>query len=262
MRECNNILSIGVSCRSDDTSKERGRQFLHGCPCLPGDNRIQTGLRIDPEVLVMAGTKNLSRDNTPIWRSANDIVMTAGWNGRIPPTHIVQLIGILPCYTCQCNRVGQRDSNQPYPSGKIEDMYEIRNDASSLKEWFISKTPYNLKCPDPSLVQEVVFSTVLMMGTGHAGTPAGGPDGTWIQAQSADVTGITPSGITRSDTLCANDPWRAHVQPLPVPAGQPASFAPMNRATTPFGIPQGAWSNNGLQARLQSIRMDPQLYQA
>eukprot|EP00959_Pyramimonas_sp_CCMP1952_P117513 2456560-Pyramimonas_sp.AAC.1 len=68
----------------------------------------------------------------------------------------------------------------------------------------------------------------------HAGGPAGGSDRSWLQAQNADVTGISSSGITPSDTLCVNDPWRAHVQQLPVPAGQPASFAPMSRATTPF----------------------------
>eukprot|EP00959_Pyramimonas_sp_CCMP1952_P165320 3455854-Pyramimonas_sp.AAC.1 len=72
------------------------------------------------------------------------------------------------------------------------------------------------------------------MDAHHAGAPTGGSDGSWIQAQSADVTGITPSGITPSDTSYANDPWRAHVQQLPVPVGQPASFALMSRATTPF----------------------------
>eukprot|EP00959_Pyramimonas_sp_CCMP1952_P443558 9285932-Pyramimonas_sp.AAC.1 len=36
------IFSIGLSCRADDTSKKKGRQFVRGCPCLPGDNRIQT----------------------------------------------------------------------------------------------------------------------------------------------------------------------------------------------------------------------------
>eukprot|EP00959_Pyramimonas_sp_CCMP1952_P454613 9470176-Pyramimonas_sp.AAC.1 len=36
----------------------------------------------------------------------------------------------------------------------------------------------------------------------------------------------------------------------------------MSRATTPFGAPQSAGSTNRLQARLQSVRMDPQLYQA
>eukprot|EP00959_Pyramimonas_sp_CCMP1952_P072663 1518279-Pyramimonas_sp.AAC.1 len=29
------ILSIGLSCRSDDATKKRGRQFIHGCPYLP-----------------------------------------------------------------------------------------------------------------------------------------------------------------------------------------------------------------------------------
>eukprot|EP00959_Pyramimonas_sp_CCMP1952_P114453 2393097-Pyramimonas_sp.AAC.1 len=36
----------------------------------------------------------------------------------------------------------------------------------------------------------------------------------------------------------------------------------MSRATTPFGTPQSAGSTNSLQARPQSSRMDPQLYQA
>eukprot|EP00959_Pyramimonas_sp_CCMP1952_P354755 7430980-Pyramimonas_sp.AAC.1 len=97
-------------------------------------------------------------------------------------------------------------------------MYEIRNDASFFRDWFVPKTPYNLKCPDPPPVREVAFSTVLMMDACHAVAPAGGSDGSWIQAQSADVTGITPSGNTPSDTLYANDPWRDHVQQLPVPA--------------------------------------------
>eukprot|EP00959_Pyramimonas_sp_CCMP1952_P352705 7389790-Pyramimonas_sp.AAC.1 len=100
------------------------------------------------------------------------------------------------------------------------------------------------------------------MNACHAGTPSGGSDGSWIQAQSADGAGITPSGITPTDTLYANDPWRSQVQQLPVPAGQPSSFAPMGRATTPFGTPQSTLSTNSLQARLQSIRADPQLYQA
>eukprot|EP00959_Pyramimonas_sp_CCMP1952_P361643 7573930-Pyramimonas_sp.AAC.1 len=63
--------------------------------------------------------------------------------------------------------------------------------------------------------------------------------------------GITPSGITPTGTLYTNDPWRAQVQQLPVPAGQPALFAPMRRAATPSGTPQSAGSTNSLQARLQ-----------
>eukprot|EP00959_Pyramimonas_sp_CCMP1952_P149283 3123554-Pyramimonas_sp.AAC.1 len=48
-----NILHVGLSCRADDTINERARQFIHGCSYLPGDNRIQSGLRVDSEVLVM-----------------------------------------------------------------------------------------------------------------------------------------------------------------------------------------------------------------
>eukprot|EP00959_Pyramimonas_sp_CCMP1952_P420902 8817215-Pyramimonas_sp.AAC.1 len=53
--------------------------------------------------------------------------------------------------------------------------FAIRND----------DTPYNLKCPEPL---PVVFSKVFMMNACHAGAPAGRSDGSWIQAQSADVT--------------------------------------------------------------------------
>eukprot|EP00959_Pyramimonas_sp_CCMP1952_P086419 1807545-Pyramimonas_sp.AAC.1 len=98
-----------------------------------------------------------------------------------------------------------RGDNQPFPSVRIHGMYD---DASSSK--IFPGTPCNLKCPDPPLVQGVAFSTAPMMDACHAGAPAGGSDGSWKQAQSGDVTGSTPT-----DTLCANDPWRAHVQQLP-----------------------------------------------
>eukprot|EP00959_Pyramimonas_sp_CCMP1952_P355999 7455749-Pyramimonas_sp.AAC.1 len=174
-----NTVSIGLSCRADDTSNTRGRQFVHGSPCLPGDNRILSGWRVDSEALIMGSLKNLVRDNIPMWLSANDVVMAAGQNGRIPPTHIVQVMGILPSPGCQFNRVGQ--------SGKIEDMYEIRNDASSSRNWFFPNTPYKLKCSDPPPFQEVAFSGVFMIDAYHAGAPAGGSDGSWMQTQGADV---------------------------------------------------------------------------
>eukprot|EP00959_Pyramimonas_sp_CCMP1952_P204434 4275223-Pyramimonas_sp.AAC.1 len=81
-------------------SRKRGRQFVHAWPYLPGDSRIQSGLRVDSEVLCVVCWKNLLRNSVPIWRSANDIITSAGRIGSIPPTHIVQLIGILPNYQC------------------------------------------------------------------------------------------------------------------------------------------------------------------
>eukprot|EP00959_Pyramimonas_sp_CCMP1952_P110811 2318503-Pyramimonas_sp.AAC.1 len=91
-----NLLSVGLSCRADDAIKKRGRQCVRGCPCPRGDSRVQSCFRMDSEVLVMASLKNMILDNLPAWRSANGIAMTAGRHGRAPPTHIVQLIGILP----------------------------------------------------------------------------------------------------------------------------------------------------------------------
>eukprot|EP00959_Pyramimonas_sp_CCMP1952_P134630 2817527-Pyramimonas_sp.AAC.1 len=42
------ILSMGLACRSDDASKQRGRQFVRGCPYLPGANRIQSACALIP----------------------------------------------------------------------------------------------------------------------------------------------------------------------------------------------------------------------
>eukprot|EP00959_Pyramimonas_sp_CCMP1952_P077223 1614207-Pyramimonas_sp.AAC.1 len=95
-----NILRIWPSCRADDAIERKGRQFVHACSYLLGDNKIQSGLRVDSEVLIMVSLKNLFRDNMAIWRSANDMIMSAGRNGRIPPTHIAQLIGVLPNDKC------------------------------------------------------------------------------------------------------------------------------------------------------------------
>eukprot|EP00959_Pyramimonas_sp_CCMP1952_P173232 3619799-Pyramimonas_sp.AAC.1 len=87
-------------------------------------------------------------------------------------------------------------------------------------------------------------SAFTMQEAYQAGTPAGGSDGSWIQAQSADLSGMTTSnGITPNDGLYVKDPWRAPAQQMPALAGQLAPFAPMSRATTPFGT-QSAGSTN------------------
>eukprot|EP00959_Pyramimonas_sp_CCMP1952_P308260 6451146-Pyramimonas_sp.AAC.1 len=55
----------------------------------------------------------------------------------------------------------------------------------------------------------------IMQEAYEAGAPAGGSDGSWIQAQSADLSGMTSNGVTPNDGLFANDPWRAQARPLP-----------------------------------------------
>eukprot|EP00959_Pyramimonas_sp_CCMP1952_P458615 9476914-Pyramimonas_sp.AAC.1 len=69
--------------------------------------------------------------------------MSAGRNGRIPLTHIVQFIGILPNDKCRYNRMGHAWTNplclwgndQKYRRSdlSIDDMYEFQDDSSSLK---------------------------------------------------------------------------------------------------------------------------------
>eukprot|EP00959_Pyramimonas_sp_CCMP1952_P396932 8316788-Pyramimonas_sp.AAC.1 len=72
----------------------------------------------------------------------------------------------------------------------------------------------------------------------QARAPAGGSDGSWIQAHSADLSGMTSSGAAPNDGFYASDPWRNQAQQLPAPARQPAAFAPMSRTTTQLGTPQ------------------------
>eukprot|EP00959_Pyramimonas_sp_CCMP1952_P059685 1246618-Pyramimonas_sp.AAC.1 len=60
--------------------------------------------------------------------------------------------------------------------------------------------PYNLKAPASTPARQVEHATVsTMQETYQAGTAAGGSDRSWIQAQSADLSGMTFSGITTTD---------------------------------------------------------------
>eukprot|EP00959_Pyramimonas_sp_CCMP1952_P321422 6726024-Pyramimonas_sp.AAC.2 len=96
---------------------------------------------VDPTVSSMASLKCFLRDHMAIWRSANDIIMTAGRKGIPPPTHIVQLIGILPnTNQCRYHRVGHAWVNPLYMwdnerrnrrDATLDDLCEIPNDASS-----------------------------------------------------------------------------------------------------------------------------------
>eukprot|EP00959_Pyramimonas_sp_CCMP1952_P468915 9494043-Pyramimonas_sp.AAC.1 len=82
--------------------------MIHGCPYLPGDKRIQLGLRADNEVMALVGPENLIRDVCPVWRSAVDIIMTSGVQGRIAVSSLVQVSGVKRSGgECRCDRVGQ-----------------------------------------------------------------------------------------------------------------------------------------------------------
>eukprot|EP00959_Pyramimonas_sp_CCMP1952_P057932 1209284-Pyramimonas_sp.AAC.1 len=60
------------------------------------------------EVLKPVSLKNLICANIPVWRSASDIVLTSGYNVRIPVSSLVQLLGIKRNMDqCLHGRVGQ-----------------------------------------------------------------------------------------------------------------------------------------------------------
>eukprot|EP00959_Pyramimonas_sp_CCMP1952_P427426 8951763-Pyramimonas_sp.AAC.1 len=58
--------------------------MIQGCPYLPGDKRIQSGLRTDAEVLILVGLGNLIRYS----------ILTSGVKGRIAVSSLVRLIGV------------------------------------------------------------------------------------------------------------------------------------------------------------------------
>ena len=289
------ILEVGLSCLGEDNPKGKsGRQFIHGCPYLPGDDRIQSGLRPDSEVILMISVSQLVRDKIPVWRSANDIVMTKGQQGRIPVGYIIQMIGIKHNAKYRHDRTGQvwgwakdkQEAMQEDGRGSIDGQtvskmeYEVAGDPTTLlplynSGWFTPVTPYNLKMQRPAVLPAPPTAgnpasrqeTVLMINDMSAGQPAMGSDGSWIHA--TDMTDLSMP-TTNGDNLYAADPWRQAAaslgQPTPEPAGQPAAYHPgsggRSGATTPFGTPGShasvaAPSQNSLYERIHNMRMDP-----
>ena len=92
----NSVLRKGLSCRGEDSPDphKRGRQFVHGCPYLPGDKRILSGIRPDSDCIIFVSLKSLLQQGHRVWRSANDIILTSGFCGRIHPRCIMQITGL------------------------------------------------------------------------------------------------------------------------------------------------------------------------
>ena len=207
------ILDVGLSCLGHDNPKNKdGRQFIHGCPYLPGDDRIHSGLRPDSEVILMISLSTLIRDGYKVWRSANDIVMTSGAQGRIPVDSIIQMIGVKHHPDCKYDRTGQIwgwPKHKPHVTSGDEVRgnshwaaisqwkYEVANDATTLmatennKGWFRLENPFNLKLPATQVQHEMV----LMINELSAGQPASGSDGSWIHATCmTDMSGFASNG--------------------------------------------------------------------
>eukprot|EP00959_Pyramimonas_sp_CCMP1952_P315560 6604546-Pyramimonas_sp.AAC.1 len=82
--------------------------------------------------------------------------------------------------------------------------------------WIVPGTPCNLKVPVSTPASVVEHASVFMMQEAYqAGAPAGGSDGSWIQAQRADLSDMTSSGVAPHDGLYASDPWRGQARQLP-----------------------------------------------
>eukprot|EP00959_Pyramimonas_sp_CCMP1952_P018786 397054-Pyramimonas_sp.AAC.1 len=105
----------------------------------------------------MVSFKNLRCDNIPIWCSANDVIVTSGRNGRNPPNHSGQLIGIL-LKTIQCRRdrgglvwlnalciEDNQRGNLHANTYLAQSYYHVPYDASALNNWMIPQTHHNLK---------------------------------------------------------------------------------------------------------------------
>eukprot|EP00959_Pyramimonas_sp_CCMP1952_P101506 2123484-Pyramimonas_sp.AAC.1 len=176
--------------------------MIRGCPCFPGEWRIQSGLRMESEVLILVSLRNLLRDDILAWRSANDIIMAAGIRGRISPGHMVQFVGIEPnSVQCKYGRVGQAwvDELHLKTTSWATCMFPLLCQRMTMR-WIVLRTPRDLKVPVSTPAAEVEHASVsTMQEVLPAGAPAGGSDGSWIQAQSADLSGMTSCGVTLND---------------------------------------------------------------
>ena len=138
------ILRVGLSCLGHDNPKNKdGRQFIHGCPYLPGDDRIQSGLRQESEVILMISVSQLIRDHVKVWRSANDIVMTSGINGRRPVSYIMQMIGVKHDPKYKYDRTGEiwcwtQNKNE---ETRDDDRCDIHGQAISKWEYEVENDP-------------------------------------------------------------------------------------------------------------------------
>ena len=153
----------------------------------------------------MISVSQLIRDHVKVWRSANDIVMTSGMNGRIPVSYIMQMIGVkhdpkykydrageIWCWTQNNNEVKRENERCNIDGPAISTWeYEVQNDPTTLlpgynQGWFVPKNPYNLEMPDDAGKPAPRHETILMMQEVPAGQPASVSDGSWIHA-----TGMT-----------------------------------------------------------------------
>eukprot|EP00959_Pyramimonas_sp_CCMP1952_P265474 5551104-Pyramimonas_sp.AAC.1 len=120
---------------------------------------------------------------------------------------------------CTCVRVWQVWVNDLYSDTQTQrgrrpkfhcapmEWREKPFDPSTLTELIVPDTPFNLRVPTlTSPTAEVHHASIFMIREANqAGAPADGSDGSWIQAQSAEASGTTSSGVAPNDGLYAND---------------------------------------------------------
>ena len=123
----------GLSCLARDNGKKphHGRQVVHGCPFLPGDPRIKSGMRPDSELLLFISIPVLLQHGVPVWRSANDIVLIPGHEDIIYPRYIIQLAATKGPRADRCSLDLAPNGRLSAPRHCIQTSY-IRN-ASSQK---------------------------------------------------------------------------------------------------------------------------------
>ena len=61
------------------------RKRVHFSPCEPGSKQRISGMRGDCEVAVYVDLRAALRDGVPFFVSANEVILSPGVNGAVPP---------------------------------------------------------------------------------------------------------------------------------------------------------------------------------
>merc|ERR1712106_76958 len=64
------------------------RKHVHFTPYAPGDGRVISGMRYNCEVAIFIDLRRALQDGVPFFRSTNNVILSPGMNGTIPPTYI------------------------------------------------------------------------------------------------------------------------------------------------------------------------------
>lgn len=71
-----------------DGLKRMSRSMIHFAPGLPGDKEVISGMRGSCDCYVFVDVKKAMADGMKFWKSDNNVILTDGFDGIIPPKYL------------------------------------------------------------------------------------------------------------------------------------------------------------------------------